>query len=112
MNIVTLHNMKYSCVFVALLFYLRYPRTELSSGTGRQNFQLSYDIAIDVLGKEHMQLRPEVMHRKLADGIMCKPCFSKVKKLTEALNVTKPIHKTMDVPGSRGLDRLYIYTMK
>ena len=71
----------------------------------KAEYSTLYDLAIDVLSKERMQLRPEVMHGKLADGIMCKPCFSKVKKLTEALNVTKPIHKTMDVPGSRDLDR-------
>ena len=46
----------------------------------KAEYSTLYDIAIDVLGKERMQLIPEVMHRKLADGIMCKPCFRKVKK--------------------------------
>ena len=60
--------------------------------------------------KSGMQLMlPEVMHRKLTDGITCKLCFSKVKKVTEALIVTKPIHKTMDVQGSQDLDRSNVY---
>ena len=49
-----------------------------------------YDIAIDVLKVEQIQLRPEIIHKHL-DGNICKVCFNKLKKLTEALKLIEPI---------------------
>ena len=45
-----------------------------------------YDLALDVLKNEQveLQLTPETIHSKL-DGVICKSCYIKLKKLSDAL---------------------------
>ena len=59
-------------------------KTKIIIRNRKVEYSTLYDLAIEVLKKEQVEVTPETIHSEL-DGVMCKSCYMKLKKLSDAL---------------------------